>query len=252
MKQKTEADIALMREGGHILARVTEALRAAAKEGVTLKALDELAYALMTKAGGQPAFLGYRPTGAKHSYPASICASVNAVVVHGLPTTYRLRAGDIVAIDLGLLYKGFYTDTAITVGIGSISAAAKKLIDVTREALALGIAECHMGKTLGDIGHAINQHATQNGFKVLKGLTGHSIGKKLHEDPLVYNEGRPGAGSPLVSGMVLAIEPMISAGSPHLKQLPDESYATIDNALSAHFEHTVAITEHGPEILTAI
>ncbi len=247
---KTKAEIKIMAEGGKILAQVRDRLAREAKEGVILKELDNLAEKLIRSAGAIPAFLGYRPGGAEKSYPSSICASVNEVVVHGLPTKYKLKSGDILKIDLGVLYKSFYTDTAVTVGIGQISVQAEKLISVTKKALELAIENCQPGKTLGDIGFVINKYARSQGFKVIKGLTGHGIGKQLHEDPIVYNEGREKMGPKLVPGMVLAIEPMLSAGNPEVVQLEDESYATRDGSLSAQFEHTVAITENGPYILT--
>lgn len=247
---KTEAEIEIMAEGGKILARVRDRLAIEAKEGITLRKLDELAEKLIREAGAVPAFLGYRPGGAEKPYPSSICASVNEVIVHGLPTNYKLKSGDVLKIDLGVLYKSFYTDTAITVGIGQISPEAKKLISTTKKALELAIENCQLGKTLGDIGFIINKYTRSQGFKVVKGLTGHGVGKRLHEEPTVFNEGREGTGPKLVPGMVLAIEPMLSAGDPEIVQLEDESYATRDGSLSAQFEHTVAITENGPYILT--
>lgn len=247
---KTKSEIQIMAEGGKILAEVRDRLVKEAKEGIALRELDELAEKLIREAGAVPAFLGYQPGGAEKTYPASICTSVNEVIVHGLPTKYKLKSRDILKIDLGVLYKKFYTDTAVTVGIGQISTQAEKLIAATKKALELAIENCQIGKTIGDIGFIINKHARSQEFKVVKGLTGHGIGKKLHEEPIVYNEGREGMGSKLVSGMVLAIEPMLSAGDPEIIQLEDESYTTRDNSLSAQFEHTVAISENGPYILT--
>lgn len=268
---KNSIEIGIMGEGGRILARVRDELARVADVGITLKELDKLAEDLIKRAGAQPAFLGYRPEGALKPYPASICTSVNEVVVHGTPNNYKLKSGDVLKIDLGVLYKGFYTDTAMTVGIGKISDEAKKLIVVTKKALELAVEECQphtfsqptttqstsrekvrgqVGKTLGDIGFVINKYINNQGFKVIKGLMGHGIGRQLHEDPIVPNEGKRGVGQKLVEGMILAIEPMVSAGRPEIKQLSDESYATVDKSLSAQFEHTVAITNDGPEILT--
>ena len=181
---------------------------------------------------------------------ASICTSVNDVVVHGVPNAYKLKQGDIVKLDLGLKYRGFYTDTAITVGIGKVSDEAKRLMAVTEDALILAIDECQAGNTVGDIGFAINAYVRKHGMHVAKGLTGHGIGQRLHEDPVVYNEGKPGMGARLEPGMVIAIEPMVTSGSGAVKELADESFATKEGALAAHFEHTVAITEAGPMILT--
>lgn len=249
---KTSEEIKIMREGGKILRQVAETVANQAKEGTALKELDALAKKEMIKAGGKPAFLNYRPAGASRPYPASICTSVNEVIVHGLPTNYQLKDGDLLKIDFGLIYKDFYTDIALTVGIGNISKTAGQLIAITRKALALAIAQCYVGKTLGDIGFAINRFVKKNGFSVAKDLTGHGIGRYLHEDPSVFNEGQPGKGMKLVSGLVIAIEPMISAGGPEIVRLPDESYAIKDGSLSAHFEDTVAITEKGPLVLTNI
>lgn len=239
-----------MTEGGRILADVRNQLASTAKEGIILKDLDNLAERLIKKAGALPAFLGYRPEGTEKSYSASICTSVNNVVVHGLPNDYKLKNGDLLKIDLGVLYKEFYTDTAITIGIGKISSEAERLIAITKKSLEAAIENCQLGKSLGDISWAIGNCVKGAGFKVVKGLTGHGIGRQLHEDPVVYNEGKSGMGKNLEVGMVLAIEPMVSAGSSHIIQLSDESYATSDKSLSAHFEHTVAITASGPEILT--
>ncbi len=247
---KTEEEIAIMAEGGKILRRVTDMLAEKAVEGARLKELDLLAKKLMEEAGGVPAFLGYKPAWAKKAYTASICASVNDVVVHGVPGAYRLKEGDIVKLDLGLKYRGFYTDTAITVGIGKISDEAKRLMAVTEDALTLAIDECQAGNAVGDIGFAVNAYVRKHGMHVAKGLTGHGIGRRLHEDPVVYNEGKPGLGARLESGMVLAIEPMVTLGSGAVKELADESFATKEGGFAAHFEHTVAITENGPIILT--
>lgn len=239
-----------MAEGGAILRRIQAELERSAKEGVRLKELDLLAKRLMEEAGGTPSFLNYTPAWAETAYPASICASVNDIVVHGIPDAYRLRNGDVLKIDLGLKYKGFHTDTATTVGVGEISTEAKNLIAVTRDSLTLAIDQCMVGNAVGDIGFAINSYVRKQGMHVAKGLTGHGIGKHLHEDPVVYNEGKPGAGMKLIPGMVIAIEPMVTVGSGAMKELPDGSFRTAERAISAHFEHTVAITAEGPIILT--
>lgn len=248
---KTSKEIALMREGGEKLRRVIRALATAAEEGVVLKKLDKLARALMKKEGGEPAFLGYKPAWAHKAYGAAICASVNDVIVHGFPNNYALKKGDILKIDAGLKYKDFYTDCAVTVGIGAISDEAQRLMQITRDALILAIDQCVVGNTVGDVGFAINAYVRKNGFNVVKGLTGHGIGRNLHEDPVVKNEGKPGVGVRLEAGMALAIEPMVVQGSGETVQVPsDESFATIDHGLSAHFEETVAITAEGPVVLT--
>ena len=248
---KTVEEIGLMTEGGAKLRMVTEELASVVKEGVRLKELDALAEKLMRAAGGEPAFLGYKPAWAEKPYPASICASINDVVVHGIPSAYKLKSGDIVKLDLGLKYKGFYTDTAVTVGVGDISDEAKQLMAVTKDSLTLAIDQCVAGNTVGDIGFAVNSYVRKHGMRVAKGLTGHGIGRHLHEDPVVPNEAKPGTGVKLAAGMVVAIEPMVTMGSGETVQLKlDESFATKERVLAAHFEHTVAITEAGPQILT--
>ena len=247
---KTPEQIKMIRIAGKILASTIKGLKDSVQEGAQLKELDNLAKRMIEEAGARPVFLGYHPYGAAKPYPASICASLNEVVVHGLPTDYKLKSGDLLSVDLGVDYNGYIADAAFTIGIGKIVPKAKRLMDVTRNALLLGIKECKLGKTLGDIGWAINHYVEKNNFKVVKGLSGHGVGLELHEDPPVFNEGQKNTGMKLKSGMILAIEPMVSAGSPYLIQLENDSYATRDKSLSAHFEHTVLITEKGPEILT--
>lgn len=248
---KTAEEIATMAEGGRILAGILNMLRGEVRPGVETRTLDKLAYKLIKEAGAEPAFLGYRPAGAREAYPFTLCVSLNDGIVHGRPSDYKIREGDLVKLDLGLKYRGFYLDSAITVGIGKISGEAKKLIQVTQEALEKGIEECRLGKSTGDIGAAIEKHVKKSGFSVVRALTGHGIGRKLHEDPNVLNFGWPGTGEELKVGMVLAIEPMVVIGSGETKILPDDSFVTKDGSLAAHFEHTVAITDRGPRILTA-
>ncbi len=249
---KTSEEIAKIRKAGKILATVAKIILAQAEEGKTLKSLDKLAEELIKKAGGEPAFLGYRPYGAKKPYPNSICTSVNDVVVHGTPNNYRLEFGDVLKLDFGVIYDGWYADAAWTVGIGKISARAQKLIKVTEKALYAGIKQAKSGNHLGDIGWAINKEVSGYGFKVVDGLTGHGIGRQLHEDPSVFNEGERGTGILLKPGMVLAIEPMVSIGTAKIIQNKDDSFAIADGSLSAHFEHTIVIKESGAEILTLI
>ena len=250
MTLKTKEQIEIMAEGGKKLAQVLVALKQAAQIDVTTVALDRIAYQLIKGAGAEPAFLNYQPAGAMRAYPYSLCASVNDVVVHGQPSKYVLQDGDVLKLDLGLKYQGFYLDAAITVIVGNGSVVAKKLSAATEEALYAGIKEAKMGKTLGDVGAAIQKVVERNKFSVVEGLTGHGIGESLHEEPTVFNTGRKGMGDALVPGMVIAIEPMVAAGAAGILQLEDESYGTADRSLSAHFEHTVAITEKGPKILT--
>lgn len=244
-------EIEKIRQSGKILAEVLKTLKKEAKGGISLNYLDNLANKLIKEAGAKPAFLGYRPGGARHAYPASICASLNNIIVHGMPSSYKLKSGDVLKIDCGVNYHGFYSDSAFTVILGEAGKEAKNLVKATQKALEEAIKYAKPGKYLGDIGWAIERTANKYGVSVIKGLTGHGIGKSLHEEPTIYNYGNKGQGIELKTGMVLAIEPMFSIGSDQIKQLPDESWATIDGSLSAQFEHTVAITEKGAKIITA-
>ena len=252
IERKNKEILRIMAEGGKILAHVMSEVQANAREGVTLEQLDRLANRLITQAGATPAFLGYRPGGAARPYPATICASVNDVVVHGVPTKYAIKKGDLVKLDFGLFYKKWCVDAAVTVAVPPATSEAEHLVKVTREALAQGIEAMQAGNRLGDIGYAIERHVKQNGLTVVRGLTGHGIGKRLHEEPPVLNTGRRGRGEALLTGVTLALEPMITTGSGDIIQREDEGYATADGALSAHFEHTVAVTENGPVILTVL
>lgn len=241
-----------MREGGRILAHIISEVSLNVREGITLLQLDNLASRLIRKAGATPAFLGYRPEGAQKSYPATICTSLNEVVVHGVPTHYALRKGDLLKLDFGLFYRGWCVDAAVTIGILPINSEAERLIQVTRKALDYAIEVMRPGNRLGDIGYAIESCVKNGGFKVVRGLTGHGIGKRLHEDPPILNVGRKGKGELLETGMVFALEPMVSAGGDHIIQEKDESYATADRSVTAHFEHTVAVTKDGPQVLTLL
>ncbi|MDP3901629.1 MAG: type I methionyl aminopeptidase [bacterium] len=247
---KTPEEIIKIKKAGQILAVTAKQILDLAQPGVKLKYLDTVAKNLIEKAGGEPAFLNYFPYGASKPYLCSLCTSVNDVVVHGTPGEYKLKNGDILKLDFGVRYDGYNADAAWTAPIGSVSPEAQKLIDTTREALNRGIKAAEAGRKLGDIGYAIESYTKSQGFKVIEGLTGHGIGKEIHEDPVVMNEGKRGTGLKLEPGLVIAIEPMISIGASRITQLPDDSYATADGSLSAHFEHTIAITESGTEILT--
>jgi len=247
---KSPEEIEIMAEGGKHLAAVLRKLEESVRAGMTTAEIDRMAYGLITGFGDKPSFLNYRPEGARHAYPATICASVNDVVVHGLPSDYVVKEGDLVKLDLGLIHRGFHLDAARTVPIGKIAPEAKRLIVATRKALEVGIKEAKPGHTLGDVGFAIHGVAEKAGFSIAQGLTGHGIGQSLHEDPAVFNFGRRGQGEEIVEGMVIAIEPMVNAGGGSIKQLKDDSYATQDGSLSAHFENTVAITKKGPRVLT--
>ncbi|MEK7089866.1 MAG: type I methionyl aminopeptidase [Patescibacteria group bacterium] len=250
VRLKDENDIKLMRVSGKILAHTIAELVIASKEGVQLSVLDALARKLISEAGATPTFLGYTPEGATKPYPVALCASVNAQIVHGIPGNYILKSGDLFSIDLGVTYKGRITDSAVTIGIGKISDEAKLLMRTTELSLERAIKECVPGKHLGDIGYVIGNTAKNANFRVIQGLTGHGVGFELHEDPSVFNYGTRGEGLKLVPGLVIAIEPMFSVGSQYAVAMRDGSYETKDGSLSAHFEHTIAITEHGHEVLT--
>lgn len=249
---KSPREIEIMAEAGRRLARILRTLASETREGATPRFLDDRSRALIKEAESRPAFLNYKPAGSTKPFPAALCVSVNDVIVHGVPSDDAFKKGDIVKLDLGLVYGGFYADAALTIGIGDISPEAQKLIKTAEQALRGGIEQARAGKTLGDIGWAIERLVHSRGFSVVESLSGHGIGKELHEEPSVLNVGQKGKGRKLGVGMVIAIEPMISAGSSGIIQRKDDSFATKDGSLSAHFEHTVAITEHGPRILTEI
>ena len=245
MTVKSWPELQTMARACRIVVDTLDALEAAAVPGVTTRELDRIARTEIEKAGARPAFLGYR------GYPATLCISVNEEVVHGIPGPRRLKDGDIVGLDLGCIVNGFFGDAARTVGVGSVSAEARRLMDATRESLHAGIEMCHPGKRVGDIGHAVQTLAESRGYSVVREFVGHGIGQQMHEEPQVPNYGEPGRGPRLGEGMVLAIEPMVNAGAPDVEVLDDGWTAvTADGSLSAHFEHTVAILENGPEILT--
>jgi methionyl aminopeptidase len=235
-----------MRTANVLVAEILAELAAEARPGVTTADLDHLAEKRVVEAGAVPAFKGYR------GYPATLCASVNEEVVHGIPSQgRRLNEGDIISLDMGVLVDGFYGDSAVTVGVGTIGADAEKLLVVTEEALYRGIEAARVGGRLSDIGHAIQMWVEEHGFSVVREFVGHGIGTKLHEEPQIPNYGQPGRGPRLSEGMVLAIEPMVNIGRASVKVLPDGWTAvTKDGSLSAHFEHTVAVTGEGPMILT--
>ena len=243
---KSPAEIEKIRAAGRLLARILRTLSESITPGVTTTAdLDALAAILVKEAGGRAAFKGYM------GYPAHICTSVNQQVVHGLPTNRVLMSGDIVSIDIGVELDGYYADAAITVPIGEITPEARRLLDITRQALYVGIDQAQVGKRIGDIASAIQKFVERHGYSVVRELVGHGVGRKIHEDPPVPNYGKPGSGPVLREGMTLAIEPMVNQGKPQVVCLADKwTIVTEDNKLSAHFEHTVAITRKGPLILT--
>lgn len=252
VRLKTKEEIKIMREGGKRHAEILKLVAKRVAPGVSTKALDDYAKELVKEGGDKSAFLGYTPTGVSYPYPAALCVSVNDEVVHGIPNkNVILEDGDIVSLDLGLTHKGLITDGAITVPVGKISKEAKALIAATKKALELAVAAAEPGNTTGDIGHAIESFVKPLGYGIVKILSGHGVGYSVHEDPYVPNFGKPGKGERLVPGMVIAIEPMLNLGDGEVCATDDEyTYITDDGSISCHFEHTVAITEKGPVILT--
>lgn len=248
---KSRSEIAAMREAGRVVGSILERLREAARPGVSTGELDELAAALIREHGVKSAFKGYGPGGLP-PYPAVLCASINEEIVHGIPSRKRiLRDGDIIGLDFGIVKDGWYGDSAITVGVGNVPEEASKLVETTRRCLEIGIDQARVGNRLFDIGAAIQAYAEGLGYGVTRDFVGHGIGRRMHEDPQVPNYGKAGQGIRLKAGMVLAIEPMINAGTWEVDVLDDQWTAvTADRRLSAHFEHTVAITEEGPVVLT--
>lgn len=243
---KSLQEIELMRQAGRIVAGTLQELAGAVRPGITTIQLDTLARQYIQKSGARPAFLGY------HGFPATICTSLNEEVVHGIPGLRRLKAGDIISIDVGVFYKGYYGDAAATFPVGEVSPLAKRLLEVTRESLYKGIEKAYPGNRLYDISAAIQTYVESRGFSVVRSYVGHGIGSEMHEEPQVPNYGLPGKGPLLEAGMVLAIEPMVNAGTWEVETLSDDwTVVTKDRNLSAHFEHTVAIMQDGPEILTS-
>ncbi|HEY3997881.1 MAG TPA: type I methionyl aminopeptidase [Candidatus Xenobia bacterium] len=243
---KSEREIEVMQESGRITAAVLHEIKTAIVPGVSTLELDRVAENAIRRRGAVPAFKGYR------QFPSSVCISVNEEVVHGIPNKRKiLRVGDIVGLDMGVIWKGWYSDSAITVAVGDITSDAQKLLDVTRESLFKGIEKALDGGRVGDIGHAVQSHVEQFGYSIVRDLVGHGVGRQLHEEPQVPNFGEAGYGEPLRAGMVIAIEPMVNMGTKDVAIKRDNwTIVTQDGQLSAHFEHTVAITRNGPVILT--
>ncbi|MFB7310760.1 type I methionyl aminopeptidase [Streptomyces sp. NPDC056192] len=249
---KTDAALDAMREAGRVVARALAAAREAAGVGESLQELDEAARSVLAEAGAGSPFLGYRPSFAPVAFPAVICTSVNDAVSHGIPTGYRLRDGDLVSIDCGAQLDGWTGDAAITFTVGTPRPGDLDLIDATQEALDAGIAAAQVGSRIGDISHAIDTVARKAGCGMPADFGGHGIGRRMHEDPHVPNRGRPGRGFPLRHGLVLAIEPMLMAGGQNTYRTDIDGWTlrTTDGSRAAHIEHTVAITDQGPRILT--
>lgn len=244
---KSPREIKALKKSGQIVARICEKLTREVRPGVTTKKLDEIAGELIKKYNVKPAFLGYR------GFPATICTSVNEEVVHGIPGNRVLVSGDIISLDVGIILEEYCGDMAITVPVGDISNEAKGLLKVTEESLYKGIAQANVSSYLGDISHAIQTFVEANGFSVVRDFVGHGIGRQMHEEPQIPNFGQPGQGPRLSAGMVLALEPMVNMGRWQVKVLSDGwTVVTADGKLSCHFEHMVAISDNGPEILTRL
>lgn len=243
---KSDFEIKMMRESCHIAAEVCEDLKRKISPGVVSYRLNQRAEAMIKRKGALPAFLGYR------GFPASICISINEEVVHGIPSERKLKEGDIVSLDIGVLYNGYCGDVAFTVPVGKVSNDARKLINVTKKALYCGIKKMYSGNRLGDVSNAIQTMVENNGFSVVRDFVGHGIGTKMHEDPQIPNYGSAERGPCLKEGMVFALEPMVNLGGWQVRVVDDNKWTviTMDGSLSAHFEHTVAITKNGPEVLT--
>ncbi|MBI4050413.1 MAG: type I methionyl aminopeptidase [Candidatus Doudnabacteria bacterium] len=251
---KTKEEIKILHEGGRILGSILASLASAVEPGISTMDLESLARSSIARAKAEPAFLGYKISPRMPAFPAALCTSVNHEIVHCFPDPRRiLREGDIVSLDLGIKYKGLYTDAAVTVPVGRASAVAKKLIEVARAALQNGIGQVRAGNTIGDIANAIQRTAEGAGFGVIRELIGHGVGHAVHEKPDVPNFGKAGTLEKLKPGMVLAIEPMLTAGDYHIRFLDDGwRVVTADGSLSAHFEHTVAVVPEGYLVLTEI
>ena len=244
---KSQKEIDKMRASGQLVGRVLQELRALAAPGITTLEVDRAAEKMIRDAGAYPTFKGY------NGFPFSICASVNEQVVHGFPSPYELKQGDIFSIDVGATLDGFVGDTATTVAVGKVSEERLRLMRITEECLELGIEQCRAGNHLGDIGFAVQSHAEAHGYSIVRDYVGHGIGRQMHEDPQIPNYGKPGKGPKIKKGYVFGLEPMVNMGSLHTKTLKDGwTVVTVDGQPSAHFEHTVAITDEGPEVLTRV
>ncbi|HTZ10833.1 MAG TPA: type I methionyl aminopeptidase [Candidatus Margulisiibacteriota bacterium] len=244
---KSEKELQLLRASGAILAGVMNSLRSKATVGISTADIDKIAEELISKEGALPAFKGYR------GFPATICASINEEIVHGIPDQRKLEDGDIISLDIGINYQGYFSDTAITLAVGKVSSAKKKLIEVTRKSLEEGIRQARAGNHLSDISYSIQNFVERNGFSVVREFVGHGIGAKLHEEPEIPNYGKAHEGPKLQAGMVLAIEPMVNMGSWE-SEILDNGWTAVtkDRLPSAHFEHTVAVTDKGALVLTKI
>lgn len=248
---KSENELAALREGGHKLSGILKMVKEVTRVGISTKELDEFAEAEILKAGGRPSFKDYTPPGMVKKFPSTLCISINSEVVHGLPGERVLKDGDLVGLDIGVEYKGFFTDMAVTIAVGSITECEKKLLKTCEEALELAISKVKAGVRTGDIGSAVQKFIEKNNFGVVRELVGHGVGRMVHEDPEIPNWGRPGHGAVLRENEVIAIEPMITMGHYAIKLLADGwTWVTRDNSKAAHFEHTLVVLKNGAEILT--
>ena len=253
LTRRTADELALMRRAGRVVAEMHDEIRRAIRPGVTTGELDRIGREVLARRGATSNFLGYGAAWGQTPYPGVICASVNDVIVHGIPGSRVLEEGDIVGIDCGAIVEGWHGDAAFTAGVGTIAPAAKRLIEATEQGLAAAIEAMRSGNTLGDVGWAVQQVAEQAGYGIVDGYSGHGIGRAMHEEPDVPNVGRAGRGPTLEPGVVLAIEPMFTHGAPGTAVLADGwTVVTEDGSLAAHSEHTVAVTDHGPEVLTRL
>ncbi|EJS46793.1 TPA: type I methionyl aminopeptidase [Bacillus thuringiensis] len=244
---KTPREIEIMREAGRIVALTHQELKQHITPGITTKELDQIAEKTIQKYGATPSFKGY------NGFPGSICASVNEELVHGIPGKRKLKEGDIISIDIGAKYNGYHGDSAWTYPVGNISESVQKLLDVTEKSLYLGLEQVKPGERLSNISHAVQTHAEENGFSIVREYVGHGIGQDLHEDPQIPHYGPPNRGPRLKSGMVICVEPMVNQGRRYVKTLSDDwTVVTVDGKWCAHFEHTIALTEAGYEILTTL
>jgi methionyl aminopeptidase len=246
--RKSKSELETMREGGKITAACLKLLAENVRAGISTKDLDGIAEQFIYEHGGKPEFKGYQ------GFPASICASPNSMIVHGIPGSYRLEEGDTISLDVGVRYEGFVTDSATTVAVGEVPPDTEGLLSTTQRCLVTAMDQMRVGKRLGDIGYAIQSVAEARGYGVVRDLVSHGVGRKMHEDPQVPNYGRPGTGPRLLSGMTFAIEPMITLGDYDIRISERDGWSiyTADDSLAAHYEHTVAVTEDGPWVLTEL
>ncbi|HUW71590.1 MAG TPA: type I methionyl aminopeptidase [Candidatus Humimicrobiaceae bacterium] len=244
---KTPEEIKIITEGGKILAEIIKELEKKVKPGITTKELDRVAETLILKSEGKPSFKGHE------GYPAALCTSINQEIVHAIPSDRKLKEGDILSLDLGIQWKGFHADMAITVPVGKIDPETQRLIRVTKKALKRGIKKVRVGNTFGDIGNTIQRYVESQGFNVVRDLCGHGIGKELHEDPKILNYGKRRTGPEIKEGMVFCLEPMVTVGDWKIRKAKDNyGFETQDGSLSCHFEHTIALTKNGSKVLTVI